>query len=420
MKGIRMEYKLRKLAVGRILGAFHAKGFLSSLGPIKFVKDIPDPGLKADDWVVIRPVYCGICGSDTKQVFMDGAMDNPMTALISWPQVLGHEVVGYVKKAGPAVREVRVGDRVVLNPWLSCRPRGCTVCPQCEAGKNTLCYNFTRGIIARGIHTGNSRDATGGYAELVPAHESMAVPIPDSITWEQAVLADPFSVALHSILKAPPAPGSSCAVYGCGNLGLLTVHILKRVFDGVRVIAIARFPHQAAMAEQFGADLVLQHRPTSSIVTSIGKDLGCEVFYVDSQKKKHPWLLEGVDCVFDTVATGETLEIGLRIVRARGTVVVTGVSPPKRFEWTPWYFKEVTEIGSNAFAVEDFEGHFEHAYQHYFRLLEAGRVDPSAMVTHKFPLEKYKDALLATRAQDKSRAIKVVFTYAGKDKGGEL
>ncbi|HMF33820.1 MAG TPA: alcohol dehydrogenase catalytic domain-containing protein [Candidatus Lokiarchaeia archaeon] len=419
MKAIVMEYKMRKLAAGRILGAFYTKGFLSSLGPTRFT-ELPDPEIKADDWVIIRPHWCGICGSDTKQIFMDGAFDNPMTAIISWPQVLGHEVVGHIEKVGPAVQSLNVGDRVALNPWLSCAPRELPLCKSCEVGKNTLCRNFTRGILARGIHTGNSKDATGGFAELVPAHESMAVPIPDGVTWEQAVLADPFSVSFHSIMKVRPQPGSVCAVYGCGNLGLLHVHILKRVFEGVKVIAIARFPHQADMAKQFGADLVLKHKPEARIIEQIGEDLGTEVYYPNPKKRKHPWMLEGVDYVFDTVASGETLETGLRIVKTRGTIVVTGVSTPKRFEWTPWYFKEVHVIGSNAFAFEDFEGHFEHAYQHYFRFIQEGRVDPSAIVTHKFPLAKYKDALVATHVQGKSRAIKVVLVHGGDTKeGGE-
>jgi hypothetical protein len=72
--------------------------------------------LPADDWLVLRTRLCGICGSDYKQIFLNGSMDNPMTALISFPQVLGHEVVGTVERVGPGVRSRKPGDRVVLNP----------------------------------------------------------------------------------------------------------------------------------------------------------------------------------------------------------------------------------------------------------------------------------------------------------------
>ena len=109
---------------------------------------------------------------------------------------------------GPRSPGSSSGDRVALNPWISCAPRGIDpVCSYCAEGKNTLCRNFTKGVIAPGIHTGNSRDATGGFAELTPAHESMAVPIPDGVSWDQAILSDPFSVAFHSVLKVNPRPG---------------------------------------------------------------------------------------------------------------------------------------------------------------------------------------------------------------------
>ena len=419
MKGLIFEYKLSRLAAARIAGLFSLRGYLTPYGFLRY-GETPEPILPGDDWLVIRARFCGICGSDHKQVFLDGNLDNPMTAVISWPQILGHEVVGTVERVGPAVRRVRVGDRVALNPWISCGPRGVVPpCPECAAGRNTLCRNFTKGRVAPGIHTGNSRDVTGGFAELLPAHESMAVPIPEGVSWDQAVLADPFSVAFHSVLKVRPGPGTTCAVYGCGNLGLLTVHLLKRLFPGVRVLAIAAFPHQAEMARAFGADRVLDARPAYRVIERVAEETGCEVYYL---KPKKPWLLEGVDFVFDTVASAETLETSVRIVKARdrkggGAIVVTGVSSPRRFEWTPWYFKEVRMIGSNAFAVEEFEGRREHAYHHYFRFLQEGRVDPTAMLTHRFPLDRYQDALVCARDQKNSRAVKVLFTYENPPEG---
>lgn len=418
MKGILFEYKLLRLAIGRIGGLFGLRGYLTKFGHIRY-KDLPNPKLLADDWVVIRTKYCGICGSDHKQIFLDGNSDNPMTAIISWPQVLGHEVVGFIDKVGRGTN-LKTGDRVALNPWISCIPRGITPpCKACKEGKNTLCRNFTKGILSPGIHTGNSKDATGGFAELVPAHESMAIPIPDWVTWDQAILSDPFSVAFHSVLKVRPTSGSICAVYGCGNLGLLTIHILKKVFEEIIVIAIARFPHQAEMAKKFGADLVIDSSPIYELIEKIADYTQCDVYYI---KKKKPWLIEGVDILFDTVASKETIETGIRITKARlkdyqtkreisGTIVVTGVDKPKRFEWTPWYFKDLRIIGSNAFAIEEFEGYREHAFYHYYRFIKEGRIDPSPMITHKFSLSEYKKALITAHEQKKSRAIKVAFSY---------
>jgi threonine dehydrogenase-like Zn-dependent dehydrogenase len=95
---------------------------------------------------VTRPILSGVCGSDTKLVlgeFDDGDIDNPMAAFSSLPHVPGHEVVAEVVALGPESRDVEVGLRVVLNPWLSCAPRGITpLCPPCQVGDLNLCWSF--------------------------------------------------------------------------------------------------------------------------------------------------------------------------------------------------------------------------------------------------------------------------------------
>lgn len=418
MKALLFEYKLYRLAIAKIMGIFSRRGYFSRLGPLR-LKDFAYPKIKADDWCIVKTRFCGICGSDHKQIFLDGNIDNPMTALISWPQILGHEAVGIVDKTGKSLK-LKNGDRVALNPWVSCEPREIKpVCKACKEGKKSLCRNFSKGILTPGIHTGNSSDATGGFAEFFPAHEIMAIPIPDEISWDQAILSDPFSVAFHSVLKVNLQPDLICAVYGCGNLGLLTIHILKNIFKDITVIAIAKFSHQANMAKLFGADLVIRASPTHSIIEKVADYVDCDIYYL---KKKKPWLIEGVDVLFDTVASPETLETGLRIVKARqkisrkminssGIIVVTGVSTPQRYEWTPWYFKEINIIGSNAFAIEEYEGRKEHAYYHYFRFINEGRIDPTPMITHKFLLSQYKKAFLTAHYQDKYKAIKVAFKF---------
>ena len=142
--------------------------------------------LPAPDWVTLRTRLCGLCGSDYKQVFMNGGFDNPMTAVISFPQVLGHEVVSTVERVGPTVSRLRPGQRVLLNPWLSCAVRGLPLCEWCEKGELAQCRNFTRGSLTPGIHHGNSSQATGGFAEysicpVVSAFDMpKELPLPDA------------------------------------------------------------------------------------------------------------------------------------------------------------------------------------------------------------------------------------------------
>jgi threonine dehydrogenase-like Zn-dependent dehydrogenase len=117
----------------------------------------------------------------------------------------------------------------------------------------------------------------------------------------------------------------------------------------------------------------------------------------------------GIATIYDTVGSATTLEVGVRVLAARGELVVTGVAAPERFEWTPLYFKEIRLAGSNAFGVEEVEGRRQHAMAHYFDLVRAGRVDVSAMLTHTFPLEKWRDAFVTLGEQHETGAIKVAF-----------
>ena len=394
--------------VTAVLGRIDQRFYVGPFAPAS-MQEIPDPVLPAADWVVLRTRLCGICGSDYKQMFLNGNYDNPMTGIISFPQVLGHEVVGTIAQVGPGVRTRTVGERVVLNPWLSCGPRGIVPpCPSCQDGQFSVCHNFARGHLPPGIHTGNSSAATGGFAPLLPAHESMCIPIPDGVTDEQAVLADPFSVSFHALLKRPPRAGGTALVYGCGTLGLIQILQLRAFHPSVRVLAVARFPHQRALAEQFGAT-VIDHQPTTGLIERVGGLTGAQVL---KPWFGLPWLYGGgVDVIYDTVAAPETLEVGVRLAAQRAAIVVTGVEPPKRFEWTPLYFKELELIGSNAFGVEEFEGTRRHAMEHYLALVAAGRVDVTPILTHRFQLDDWRDAFMTCGNQGHTGAVKALFTY---------
>lgn len=406
MKALVFENSIPRTVATRLLSTFTPRVFVSALAPMA-LKDIPDPAPRPD-WVTIRTRLCGLCGSDYKQVFLKGSYDNPMTALISFPQVLGHEVVGYIESVGSAVRTRRVGERVVLNPWLSCAPRNITPpCEWCQRGEYAQCTNFVSGALAPGIHQGNSSDATGGFAPLVPAHESQCIPIPDDVSFEAAVLADPFSVSLHATLHHPPPTGGTALVYGCGTLGLLNIAILRALHPQVRVLAIARYDHQARLAAQFGAH-VLRHQPIDAILKGVSDFTGAAIL--------QPWygramLNGGVDIIYDSVGLPESVEVGVRITATRGRIVVTGVEMPKRFEWTPLYFKEIALIGSNAFAVEAYEGRRQHAMEWYFEFIRTKRIDVTPIITHRYRLDAYKDAFMTCYDQGRSGAVKVLFEY---------
>jgi threonine dehydrogenase-like Zn-dependent dehydrogenase len=377
------------------------------------LEDRPEPHPSRDGWVMAKTRLTGICGSDAKQVFSDFGddfTDSALNTYFSVPTVLGHEVVAEVAEVGTNVSRLQVGQRVVLNPWLSCVPRGITpLCGSCAAGDLSLCWHFTQGPIAPGIHTGTSRDAPGGFADYLPAHESMFFPIPDSISDEEAVLADPFAVSLHSITRHPPPPGGKVLVYGGGALGTTATAILRALHPDVEVMVVARFPAQAALARRLGAAVVNPY-PREQLLEEAAAWSGGVLQKAErgSLPMAHPG---GIDVVYDTVGTGDTAEVGVRLLKSRGTMVKSGVNAPERWEWSPLYFKEISWVGSNAFGVEEVDSERLHGIAHYLRLVQDGRIDLTGMLTHTFRLDEWREAFTALATQEETGAVKVAFDF---------
>lgn len=375
---------------------------------------VDDARLPRPDWVMTRPTLSGVCGSETKLVlgeFDIGDVDNPMAAFSSIPHIPGHEVVAEVVALGPGATGLEVGQRVLLNPWLTCGPRGVDpLCPACRRGDLSLCWSFVSGALGPGVHVGVTTDAPGGWADLMSAHDSMLIPIPDAISDEVAVLADPFAVSLHAVVRHPPPPGGRVLVYGAGALGSTSVAVLRALYPDVQIAVVARFPAQAELAAKFGATLVLPPEPRLALVEALAEWSGGVLHQaLAGLPMTQPG---GIDVVYDTVARPETLEVGVRVLAERGTLVQTGVHTPGRWEYTPVYFKELSLVGSNAFGIEEVEGVRQHALSHYFDLVLADRVDLTGMLTHRFPLDHWHDALRTLAAQGESGAIKVAFEPA--------
>ena len=376
--------------------------------PVRLM-EVPDARPIHDDWVVTRPRLTGICGSDSKQILLDfgeGDIDNAMSAFCSFPQIMGHEVVADVVELGPKARGLEIGQRVVLNPWLSCAPRGFDPpCPACQAGDLSLCWNFTNGDISKGIHTGVSADATGGYAELMPAHDSMLFPVPDTVSDEDAILADPFAVSLHSITRHPPPDGGKVLVYGAGSLGSMATAILRSLYPTVEIAVVARFDAQAALANKLGAHKVVRHEPRLEIIEELAQWSGGVLHTpMAGLPMAHPG---GIDVVYDTIGKPETFEVGVRLLKARGTLVKSGVHASARWEWSPLYFKEISWVGSNAFGIETVDGVAKHGIAHYLDLADSNRINLNGVLTHTFPLSQWRDAFTTIANQGETGAVKV-------------
>lgn len=407
MKALVFDNSMPRLAVTKLFSFLGPWVYTAATAPLQY-KEIAEPELLGDDWALLDTTLCGVCGSDTKQLSLDGAFDNPLTAYVSFPHVMGHEAVGRISKAGKN-SGVKEGQRVLLYPSLSCAMRELPLCEWCERGQLTQCLSFTRGRFGPAPFTGTSADLPGGMAPRIPVHKKQCIPIPDDVSDEAAVLGDPFATSFHAVLRTPPPKGGVVLVYGCGTIGLAAIAVLRWLHPDVRVLAIARFAHQADMARKLGAHLVLPHASALGIVESVAKETNSDLM--------KPWngipvVNGGVDVVYDTIANASTLEVGVRVCRARGAISMLGVAKPGRFEWTPMYIKELSMVGSNAFSDEDLEGRSMNGMAWYLELTQRGVINLSELVTHRFAIEEYRAAFGACFDQGKSKAIKVALVHS--------
>ena len=141
-------------------------------------------------------------------------------------------------------------------------------------------------------------------------------------------------------------------MYGSGTLALSVIALLRHLYPDTEVWAVAKPGARADLATRLGAHAVLSTAP-DELVAQVAKRAGAVRMQPWS---KRDWLQDGPAVVYDTIGSPQTVETSLRLLAAGGSLVVSGVEPPKRFEWTPLYFKELRVIGSNGFGIEQVGG----------------------------------------------------------------
>ena len=239
----------------------------------------------------------------------DDASDFSMTAFISFPQVLGHEVVADVVEVGPAARGLEVGQRVVLQCWLSCEPRGISpLCPACATGDFSLCWGFTDGALAPGIHVGNSSDATGGFAELLPG-----APLDgDTRARRRHRRGRGARRPVRGVVALDHAQPASCGragvVWGAGALGTRALAILRALYPDVEVVAVVRHPAQQELARQLGATVIDSALDDEALVVALAEWSGGRLHAPwAGLPLTHPG---HIDVCYDTIASPKTIELG--------------------------------------------------------------------------------------------------------------
>lgn len=372
----------------------------SRFSPLQ-LEDAPEPKLPTPEWVRVKPLLSGICGSDLGTLSSE---NSPYFSLITSPPfVMGHEVVGEVVEDNSGFR---AGERVVLEPALGCAARGIDPpCQYCASGRNALCLNVARGDISAGIQTGFCHDTGGGWSRsTLIAHSSQLHRVPDVVSDEAAVAIEPLACAVHAALGSAPDPDDATLVIGAGSVGLLTVAALRHLTDAGRIICIAKHERQKNEALRLGATEVLHPIETYAKLPEM---LGTEAYKPELGK---PVVMGGAGRVFECVGAPGTMEDALRLAQPGGEVTLVGMPGAKStLDLTALWYKEVRLTGSYAYSVEEYEGNKTSSFQLALRI--APEIDLQTLVGPSYPLESYKQAIAAARSAGREGHVKVVFDH---------
>lgn len=399
MRAMYLDVSVPRIVLTRLLGRFSRAAYFAPTSPLHLV-DLPDPPLPAPDWVRVRNRLCGICGSDLHQLFVDASLDVAPTALPSHQRIyLGHEMVGEVVEVGRAVNDLKVGDRVVR--WGradDCRARGrVELCSACARGHRVLCEWASEPREHEPVGAGF------GDSFITPA--STLVPVPDDLTDEQAILVEPAAVAIHAAWRRRAAAGERVLILGCGTIGFLLIQAVRALQPACEITAVAEAAWQGDLAREYGAQHVFLSGDDG--FATVARLTGAKLY---TGRTGERMLLGGFDVVFDVVGIAGTLNNALRWARAGGTVVLVGVNLHRmKLDVTPVWYQEVDLIGAVGHDVVTWEGEILSTFELAMRWMLAGRLNCAGLLTHRFPLDEYREAFLTAIDKRTYRSVKVAF-----------
>lgn len=309
---------------------------ISAPGQVE-VTTVPDPTPDPRQ-VVIAVEGCGICGTDLH--ILEGEFAPTL------PIVPGHELAGTVVALGTQVAELKVGDRVAVDPSLFCGE-----CHYCRIGRGNLCERWNAIGVTR----------AGGAAEYCAAPVANCVKLPDHVPSRDAALIEPLSCVVRGFDVLPRRLGDHYLIYGAGTMGLMNLELAKR----------------AGAASVDVVDLNPNRLETARI-------LGCSNAVASADEVE---MARGWDIVIDCTGVVAAIEDGLERVGRGGTFLQFGVSAEKAVaKWSPYkvYNQEITIAGSMAVL---------HSYERAAELFAGGVLDADIFISDRFPLEDYPRAM---------------------------
>lgn len=262
---------------------------MTQVGKIEIQKR-PKPVIK-DDQVLVKIEYCGVCGSDV-HYYEHGRIGD---FVVTGPIILGHEAGGVIVEAGSRVKNVKVGDKVAIEPGYTCGK-----CEYCKSGRYNLCPDVI--FMATPPYD-------GAFIEYVAYPADMVFRLPDNMDTMEGALIEPLSVGFHAASQGGAKPGQTAVILGSGCIGLCTMLALRHM--GLRRIFIAdMIDVRLNLANKLGAAEAINPGQT---------DLMAKIMELTGG--------QGADLVFETAGAKVTTQATARLVKRGGTIVLVGMAP---------------------------------------------------------------------------------------------
>lgn len=403
MRALQFDDSIPRYVLAKALGQFFPGVYWSGLGCLRY-REVAEPALPGPDWVRVRTRYGGICGSDLNAITLH---DSPsVSAYTSFPFTLGHENLGTIAELGSAVQGFAVGERVVVDPLLGCVARGfADLCAPCARGDHGLCERRTDGAVAAGTMIGYCASTGGSWSPSFVAHQSQLVRVPENVGDENAILTDPLSTALHAVMRNPPPEDGMVLILGAGIIGLCVIAALRALGHPNRILVVARHPFQVEWARRYGAGECIPPGDDRALAEALSARLHRPML-------GKPLVSGGAETVYECVGSDASLDTAIRFTREGGTMVLVGLAAlPKGIDWTCIWLKEIAVLGSYAYGFETWQGRRVRTFELALDMMAAGKVDLAPLLTHRFPLSEYRNALAAAIHKSRHRLVKAAFVF---------
>ena len=310
------------------------------------VEEVPDP-VMADNEVIVRVQYCGICGSDL-HIYEPGAEIGA-----------GHEYSGDIVAVGSQVRGWEVGDRVAVEPRIACGG-----CSWCRAGKIELCDEYYTALL----------QYEGAFATYAKTSFTQLHKLPDNISYEQAALIEPTACALHAVNMSKMQKGDTVAVLGLGPIGQLVARVSKVL--GAKAVYASEVSQSRIDLARDAVDEVINAKEINPVERILQLTDG-----------------KGADVVIECAGNVSTSRQSIEVARKGGTIIVVGIC----YDWVEIPFstimlKELTIKGSICFSIGEYASALD--------LVKKNEIDVKPLITNTIPLDNIAEAFeMASRGE---------------------